>query len=90
MVQATRSHYLPTLVLSGIQVGDLFPYTIPGTISLTSSTLSGFYYNFYNWVVTTGCESPRVQITPVYTTPPAITASAFQTAICVNKAVQLV
>jgi hypothetical protein len=37
--------------------GDAFPYNLAGLVSLTSSTLSGFYYNFYNWQVSSNCEN---------------------------------
>ncbi len=48
-----------------------YPFTIPGVVSLIHSTLTAapvntqrldLYYYFYNWVVSTGCESPRVPV----------------------------
>jgi hypothetical protein len=62
--------------------GAAFPYVVPGVISLTSSTLSGYYYNFYNWQVSTGCISPRVIVIATVTPAPAITVSANPTIIC--------
>lgn len=62
--------------------GDAFPYTIPGVISLTSSTLSGYYYNFYNWQISTGCLSARTLVTATVTTAPAITLNATPDTIC--------
>ena len=53
-----------------------FPYTLPGVCSITSSEWGGstttYYYCFFNWVVSTGCEtSPR---TPVNVTVTGVTA----------------
>lgn len=39
-----------------------FPYTLAGVCSITDGTLSGYYYFFYDWVVSTGCESARVPV----------------------------
>lgn len=40
-----------------------FPYTLPGLISLTNSTSTGFYYYFYDWMVETMCETSRQPVT---------------------------
>ncbi|MFH0865110.1 MAG: GEVED domain-containing protein [Bacteroidota bacterium] len=47
--------------------GMAFPYTLAGVCSLTASewggTTTGTYYYFYDWVVSTGCESsPRTPV----------------------------
>ncbi|MBK7336699.1 MAG: right-handed parallel beta-helix repeat-containing protein [Saprospirales bacterium] len=48
-----------------------YPFTIPGVVTLLHSTLTApptntprldLYYYFYNWLVLTGCESPRVPV----------------------------
>jgi hypothetical protein len=63
-----------------------FPYTIPNVISLTSSYSSGaslaYYYYFYNWSISSGCEGPRVPIAAVVTAPPATTVTAADLALC--------
>ena len=46
--------------------GMVYPYTLPGVVSITTSSLgNGYYYFFYNWLVSSGCESAR---TPVVAT----------------------
>ena len=45
-----------------------YPYTLPGVASITSAYTGGsanstYYYYFYNWQVSTICESPRTQVT---------------------------
>jgi hypothetical protein len=47
--------------------GVLYPYTIPGTLSITGSNGGGnFYYYFYDWVIdfrSFECHTPRVAAT---------------------------
>ncbi|UMQ40964.1 fibronectin type III domain-containing protein [Chryseobacterium sp. Y16C] len=47
--------------------GFTYPYTLPGVISITSAYTSGasssYYYYFYNWKVSTKCESARTMVT---------------------------
>src|SRR5690606_5356965 len=46
--------------------GGVYPYTIPGVLSITGNTFDPvYYYMFYRWVVGAGCESPRVPVTAV-------------------------
>lgn len=64
-------------------VGVNYPYTIPGILDITGSTAGGgFYYFFYDWQIDYGCESPRVPLTVVVNTPPAIAVSAGATILC--------
>jgi hypothetical protein len=55
--------------------GAVFPYQIPGLVSITGSSAGGaFYYYFYDWeVVKDPCISPR---TPVQLIMDEVTASA--------------
>ncbi len=62
--------------------GTAFPYAGSGLITLTSSTLSGYYYNFYNWQVSAGCSSTRTLVTATVSTAPAITLNATPDTIC--------
>lgn len=67
--------------------GDAFPYTVPGLISLTSSTTSGFYYYMYNWQVTSDCENPT-RTAVIATVDPATvggTVAGTQT-VCIGDA----
>jgi hypothetical protein len=70
--------------------GGPFPYTSPsGAVSITSgatgTSTSTAYYWFYDWVITTGCESPRSLVTATVTTPPAMSLSATSSSICVGN-----
>ncbi len=69
--------------------GDAFPYTVPGVISLTSSTGSSYYYNFYNWQVSAACSSPRVPVVATINVPPAVTANATPGTICSGQSTTL-
>ncbi|MFY1047898.1 T9SS type A sorting domain-containing protein [Chryseobacterium sp. GP-SGM7] len=43
-----------------------YPYTVPGTMSITGAYLGPtniYYYFFYNWKITSGCESARTMVT---------------------------
>ena len=63
--------------------GVNYPYTIPGIISITNSTAgNGFYYYFYDWQVSFGCESPRVPLEVTVLAPPAISVTAVDSTIC--------
>jgi|GEM_PF-696819 len=85
-------------LVSGTMSGNLirefstnnnFPYTsASGNVSVTSGFItnpgSTTYYWFYNWQVTTGCESPRTEVIATVNTPPAINASATPAIICLG------
>ena len=53
---------------SGTSWGS-YPVTLPGVLSITSGnccsglTTSTSYYYFYDWQISTGCESPRTAVT---------------------------
>ncbi|WP_223609062.1 T9SS type A sorting domain-containing protein [Chryseobacterium sp. OSA05B] len=41
-----------------------YPYSLPGVVNITGTNLStNYYYFFYNWKVSTNCESSRQQVT---------------------------
>jgi hypothetical protein len=64
-------------------VGVNFPYTIPGVLSITTSTAgAGFYYYFYDWQIAYGCEGPRVPLSVTVLAPPAITVGAASSVLC--------
>ncbi len=61
-----------------------FPYSLGANGSITSGYISGTsttYYYFYNWKMSTGCESDRTQIIATVTPPPPLTITPGQT-IC--------
>jgi hypothetical protein len=72
--------------------GYTYPYTLPGIASITSAYTAGassaFYYYFYDWKVSSGCESPRTAVTATVTTPPAFAITTNKT-IC-NNAIQAI
>ena len=66
--------------------GAVFPYQIPGLVSITGSSAGGaFYYYFYDWeVVKDPCVSPR---TPVQLVMDEVTAVASISAIGMTASV---
>ncbi len=66
-----------------------FPYTVPGVVSITNGSLSGYYYYFYNWSVTTGCESSRTQVTATVGSSPAVATTQASQPACNNGAATL-
>jgi hypothetical protein len=66
--------------------GASYPYTVPGVVSITDGSLAGYYYYFYNWSVSTGCESARTMVTATVTAPPALTFNS-PTAICAGSGI---
>jgi hypothetical protein len=64
-----------------LTTGFLFPYSIPGAITLTASTTTGYYYYIYNWKVRTGCKSARQAVVATVVSPPTITMPA-STTVC--------
>jgi hypothetical protein len=59
--------------------GATYPYTVPGQISITGNTFSGYpqyYYYVYNWKIGsgTGCAAERVAVNAVVTGQPDIDA----------------
>jgi hypothetical protein len=57
------------------------------TITGNSNATTGYFYNFYNWSVSTGCASPRVAVTATVTTPPVLTISSNSASICAGSSV---
>ncbi|HTF03013.1 MAG TPA: PKD domain-containing protein, partial [Bacteroidia bacterium] len=59
--------------------GAVYPYTIPGVVSITGNSFSSVYYYWgYNWSVASGCSSARVPVTAevLPAAPVSITASS--------------
>lgn len=53
-----------------------------GSITITGGADINAYYYFYNWQITTGCESPRVPVTATVNPAPAISVSASLHSTC--------
>jgi hypothetical protein len=68
--------------------GDAFPYIVPGIISLTSSTLPSYYFNFYNWQITTACISPAFPVVATVLSPPSLSVSLGRT-LCSGEVGQI-
>ncbi len=58
--------------------GVVYPYTIPGVVSITNSTAGGtYYYSFYDWEIKTApCVSPRSLVTATILAPPIGTGAS--------------
>ena len=67
-------------------VGAVYPYSIPGVLSITgnSSTTPGYYYYFYDWELQAStCESNRTKVTAtVNHTPIAQFTSQMNNKLC--------
>lgn len=75
---------LPTGGLSRNESGAAYPYN-SSAISITGNGFSSAYYlGYYNFRFTGLCESPRIPVTATVTTPPAISATATPSIICVG------
>ncbi|MEO6254207.1 MAG: hypothetical protein ABIO79_12915, partial [Ferruginibacter sp.] len=73
--------------------GVTFPYTaVSNAVSITAGAngvgtaqTTSAYYWFYNWVVSTGCESARTAVLATVTTPPSATISYAGSPYCSNS-----
>jgi hypothetical protein len=74
-----------------------YPYSIPGYINIPGASASGLYtsltsiyqYYFYNWNISTGCESARVPVVATVLTPDPLTISSVPAQNCNNAIVPL-
>lgn len=67
--------------------GATFPYT-SSALDITGQSFSGYpnyYYYFYNWLVSSGCEGNRVAVTATVTPSDTIVASITTNPICANQ-----
>jgi hypothetical protein len=71
-----------------------YPFVVPGVLSINTSTLTAaptntarndLYYYFYNWTITTGCESPRTAVLATVNPAPAISVTAMNSTICLGN-----
>jgi trimeric autotransporter adhesin len=73
--------------------GNVFPYTSQsGNVVITSGYINGVsqtYYWFYDWQVTSGCNSARTPVQVTINPAPAIAISANNTSICNGDTVAL-
>ena len=70
-----------------------YPYIVPGVLTILHSTLGAapgntprldLYYYFYNWSVSTGCESARTPVVATVDPAPAATLSYAGSPYCSN------
>ncbi len=68
-----------------------YPFVVPGVLSINHSTLTApptntprldLYYYFYNWDISTGCESARTAVLATITTPPTASISYAASPYC--------
>jgi hypothetical protein len=60
-----------------------YPYHVPGVVTITGTNLgSTLYYFYYNWLVSTGCESSRAIVIATINSAPAVTVSANPASVC--------
>ena len=84
---------LTSLIRESLTANFTYPYTIAGYCSITSAYTSGasaiYYYYFYDWQISTGCEGPRTAVIASINTTPAITKAALPAVICAGANTQL-
>lgn len=70
--------------------GPSYPYNIPGTLSITSSTAGNdYYYFFYDWEIQKeGCVTARTEVIATVNSNAAVSVSADEE-ICAGESVQL-
>ncbi len=68
-----------------------YPFTVPGVLSITASTLTAppantprldLYYYFYNWQISYGCTTPRVPVVATITNDPPVCPA--NQSVCIN------
>jgi Concanavalin A-like lectin/glucanases superfamily/Secretion system C-terminal sorting domain/Ig-like domain CHU_C associated len=71
--------------------GVVYPYTIPGVLSIVNSAAGNtFYYFGYNWTVeSANCTSVRVPAVFTVNALPTVTASATSAAVCAGGTLTL-
>jgi hypothetical protein len=70
--------------------GAVYPYEIPGALSITGNTFgTTYYYMFYNWAVFTGCSSERTPVIAVTTPADSVFVNASSSSICMGDSVTL-
>jgi len=71
--------------------GAVYPYTLPGVVSITGNSFNPvYYYWFYNWSVSSGCEGLRTMVTATVTPPPSATISYGGSPYCTNAGIATV
>lgn len=70
--------------------GPNYPYNLPGTLSITSSTAGAdFYYFFYDWEVQKqGCVTARTEVIATVNPLPTVAVSG-NTEVCEGESVQI-
>ncbi len=72
--------------------GHSFPYALCSAGTITTGWISGniaTYYFFYDWHITSGCESTRTPVLATVTTPPVFTTVTPSSTICGGSSVTL-
>lgn len=67
--------------------GASYPYNIAGTVSITGNSAGNpaYYYYFYDWEISSTCNSARTPVYAVFNSAigaPSVNASASSTSIC--------
>lgn len=71
--------------------GAVYPYTLPGVVSITGTSAStgGYYYFFYDWeIIQPGCSTTRTPATATINPNPSVTVPPTQN-ICSGSSVTL-
>ncbi len=71
--------------------GGVYPQAIPGVFSITGNSFNdnNYWYYFYQWVVSSGCEGPRVPVVATVTPAPSVTLSSTYPVVCTGGSTDL-
>jgi hypothetical protein len=69
--------------------GNSFPYTLPNKVSITDGSTAGTYFYFYNWQITTTCESARTAVQAFVNAPTTILTQPVGQSVCSGANVTL-
>jgi hypothetical protein len=79
-----------TVSLYRNDAGAVYPYTLPGVLSITGNTFSTTYYYWaYNWTVIAGCASSRTMSIATVTPAPAISGAVSDADVCAGDSATL-
>lgn len=73
----------PAIALSRNSAGASYPYTSSAINIISNNFGAAYYYYFYNWKFSSGCESPRVPVEAAINSIPLVTLGPDQ-AVCTD------
>ena len=85
LMMISRSGGVSSLIRESGSTWGTYPLSVPGLLNITNgnccsgNTTSTSYYYFYDWQISTMCESPRTVVTATVNTDPNCSMSTVET-----------